>query len=54
MSPSLLIDYFTRVEKNAKLFKVEDGYHELHNEIEKYRAPYVDFLKASLGGEEAP
>jgi alpha-beta hydrolase superfamily lysophospholipase len=54
VNPAMLVDYFTRVEKNAKLFKVEDGYHELHNEIEKYRAPYVDFLKASLGGEESP
>lgn len=48
VNPKMLITYFTQVEKNAKLLKVEGGYHELHNEIEKYRAPYVRFLQESL------
>lgn len=43
-----IIEYFSNVEKNAKLFKVEGGYHELHNEIEKYRSPYIEFLKDSI------
>ena len=46
--PKILIRYFTQVEKNAKLLKVQDGYHELHNEVEKYRAPFLKFLQDSL------
>ena len=43
-----LEDYFTNIEKSFTLKKVEDGYHELHNEIDKYREPYLEFLKDSL------
>jgi alpha-beta hydrolase superfamily lysophospholipase len=43
-----VISYFNDVEKNAKFKVIEDGYHELHNEIEKYREPYLSFLKESL------
>lgn len=49
VNPGMLVRYFTLVEKNAKLLQVKDGYHELHNEIEKYRTPYTQFLQASLG-----
>ena len=48
INPNALIKYFSNVEKNATLFKVQDGYHELHNEIEKYKEPYMKFLKDSL------
>lgn len=48
--PGLLIKYFTTVEKNAQLKTFEGGYHELHNEIEKYRKPYLNFLRQSLTG----
>ena len=48
--PGLLIDYFTKVEKNAQLKKFEGGYHELHNEVEKYKKPYLNFLRQSLTG----
>jgi acylglycerol lipase len=48
--PSLMIKYFTEVEKNAQLKVIEGGYHELHNEIEKYRKPYLNFLRQSLTG----
>lgn len=48
--PKLLISYFRKVEKNAQLKVVEGGYHELHNEIEKYRKPYLNFLRQSLTG----
>ena len=30
-----VIRYFSEVEKNAKLLKIEDVYHEMHNEIER-------------------
>jgi alpha-beta hydrolase superfamily lysophospholipase len=48
--PKLLIKYFTEVEKNAQLKIIDGGYHELHNEIEKYRRPYLNFLRQSLTG----
>ena len=48
VNAKMLIKYFSQIEKNASLLKVEGGYHELHNEIEKYRAPYFDFLRQSL------
>ena len=46
-SPAI-VEYFSNIEKNCKLKKIEGGYHELHNEIEKYREPYFQFLKESL------
>lgn len=48
--PQLMIKYFTNVEKNAQLKVIEGGYHELHNEIEKFRKPYLNFLRQSLTG----
>ena len=48
--PGMLLKYFSTVEKNTKVLRVEGGYHELHNEIEKYRQPYLDFLRQSLAG----
>ncbi len=46
-SPSI-VEYFSTVEKNCNLETIEGGYHELHNEIEKYREKYFSFLKKSL------
>ncbi len=46
----ILIDYFQNTEKRALLKVIEGGYHELHNEIEKYRKPYLNFLRHSLTG----
>lgn len=44
-----VIEYFTHVDKSFN-FKVFDGaYHEIHNEIEKYRKPYLDHLKTVFG-----
>jgi acylglycerol lipase len=48
IDPNALIEYFCTVEKNAKLLKVEGAYHEMHNEVEKFRDPYMKFLKESL------
>jgi acylglycerol lipase len=50
VNSKLLINYFTKVEKSAQLKVIQDGYHELHNEIEKYRKPYLNFLRQSLTG----
>ena len=48
----MVIDYFKNIEKNCKLNIVEGGYHELHNEIEKYRLPHLNFMIASLTGND--
>lgn len=50
VNAKLVIQYFTHVEKNAQLKTFDGGYHELHNEIEKYRKPYLNFLRQSLTG----
>ncbi len=43
-------EYFSFVEKGVRLKIVEGGFHELHNEIEKFRKAYFNFLKSSLLG----
>ena len=40
-----LIDFFTTIDKSFQLKVFEGSYHEIHNEIEKYRKPYFDHLK---------
>lgn len=50
VNPKILIEYFENIEKRALLKIIEGGYHELHNEIEKYRKPYLNFLRHSLTG----
>ncbi len=46
--PPSLIDYFQNIEKGFELKVIEGAYHEVHNEIEKFRKPYFTFLKESL------
>ena len=48
VSPAESEEYFTLVEKNAKLFVVSGAYHEMHNEIERYRSQYFEFLRKSI------
>lgn len=48
--PQLMIKYFTKIEKNAQLKVFEGAYHEIHNEVEKWRKPYLNFLRQSLTG----
>lgn len=50
VNPTAIINYFKKVEKNAQVKVVNEGYHELHNEVEKYRKPYLNFLRQSLTG----
>lgn len=50
VNPKAIITYFKKVEKNAQVKVIEDGYHELHNEVEKYKKPYLNFLRQSLTG----
>ncbi len=50
VNPKAFVEYFSQVEKNAQMKIIPNGYHELHNEVEKYREPYFEFLKKSLTG----
>lgn len=43
-----LVDYFTHMDKSFALKVFEGAYHEIHNEIEKYRKPYFEYLKNIL------
>jgi alpha-beta hydrolase superfamily lysophospholipase len=40
-----LVDFFTNVDKSFMLKVFDGAYHEIHNEIEKYRKPYFEHLK---------
>lgn len=48
VSPKDLINYFENIEKGFHLKVIEGAFHEIHNEIEKYREPYFQYLKESL------
>jgi alpha-beta hydrolase superfamily lysophospholipase len=39
-------EYFDMVDKSFNVKAFEGAYHEIHNEIEKYRKPYFDHLKS--------
>jgi len=45
VNPLSLKRYFENIEKTFQFNIIEGGYHELHNEIEKYRKPYFEILK---------
>ena len=40
--------YFTSVEKSIQFKTIEGAWHEMHNEVERFRKPYFDYLKKSL------
>lgn len=46
-----IYEFFGSVDKSAVLKEINEGYHELHNEIREYREPYFEFLKKSLLSE---
>lgn len=48
VSVSELKSYFSMVEKAFQLRIFDGAYHEIHNEIEVYRKPYFEHLKATL------
>lgn len=48
VSAGACIEYFRKVEKQAKLRVFEGAWHEMHNEIERYRIPYMKFLEESF------
>lgn len=48
VSPESLINYFTKVETDFTLKVFPEAYHEIHFEIERFRKPYLDFMKESV------
>ncbi|MCY4523288.1 MAG: alpha/beta hydrolase, partial [Halobacteriovoraceae bacterium] len=42
--------YFSVVEKNVQFKTIKGAWHEMHNEIDRFRKPYFEFLKKSLEG----
>lgn len=40
-----LVEYFTAIDKSFQLKIIDGAFHEIHNEIEKYRKPYFEYLK---------
>lgn len=43
-----IINYFTNVDKSFQMKIIDGSYHEIHNEIEKYRKPYFEYLKTTF------
>ena len=39
---------FSSLEKSASIKIIEGGLHELHNEVDRYRLPYFEFLQQSI------
>lgn len=54
VSVEIFVDYFKNMEKGARLHVIDEAFHEIHNEIEKYRQPYFEFLKKELLGTLFP
>lgn len=42
------IEFFTNIDKSFKLTVFDGAYHEIHNEIEKYKKPYFEYLKNTM------
>lgn len=40
--------YFDMIEKSVLLKRFDGAFHEIHNEIEKYRKPYFEYLSEQL------
>jgi alpha-beta hydrolase superfamily lysophospholipase len=48
VSPEAINKYFIHLEKGVQVKVIPSAYHELHNEIAKYRKHYIIFLKKSF------
>ena len=46
--PDTLVEYFGTIDKSFYFESVPEAYHEMHNEIEKYRNHYFDFMKKTF------
>jgi acylglycerol lipase len=56
VSVTAIQHYFSNIERHFSVDIIPGGYHELHNEIDKFRIPYIDKLKeffySALYGDE--
>jgi acylglycerol lipase len=43
-----IIDYFHRFEPDAELHVIDEGYHELHNEVERIRVKHTNVLLETI------
>jgi alpha-beta hydrolase superfamily lysophospholipase len=43
-----VVDYFKHYEQNCKITVVDEGYHELHNEVERIRNVYMKVVQESI------
>ncbi|GAB4016905.1 MAG: alpha/beta hydrolase [Bdellovibrio sp.] len=43
-----LVRYFKHTELKTKLKVFRGAYHEIHNEVEEFRKPYLEYLKQTL------
>ena len=41
-------DYYERIEKSVLLKSFEGAWHEIHNETEKYRGDYFEFMRGKF------
>ncbi len=48
VSVSELVNYFTLIDKSVKVQIFKKARHEVHNEIEDLREPYLTFLRESI------
>jgi len=52
--PMTAIEYFSNIEKAREVLIIPGGYHELYEEIPKYKAPFLKFLEQSLITKNCP
>lgn len=43
-----IVDYFERIETNGKVDLIVDGYHELHNEVERIRSKFLEVVEKTI------
>lgn len=48
ISPDHLKKYFSTIESGFETKEFEGAFHEIHNEIEKFRVPYFEYLSSCL------
>ncbi len=48
VSPDHLKKYFSTIEKKFEVKVFDGAFHEIHNEVEKFRQPYFEYLSSCL------
>lgn len=47
--PTALKSYVSNIDKSLQLKIIEEAMHELHNEVQRYRTPYEEYLLETMG-----